>query len=80
MGEYSAIINEPDDNKAEELYNPARGDLQKRILGMLKDTPKTMEELVAALDGDKSIIFNTIASLEIEGKLKTIAGCRLIAT
>jgi DNA processing protein len=80
MGEYSAIINEPDDNKAEELYNPARGDLQKRILGLLQDTPKTMEELVAALEGDKSIVFNTIASLEIEGKLKTVAGCRLIAT
>lgn len=80
IGEYSPIINEPDDKNIEKLDDPAPGDLQKRILGMLQETPKTMEELVAALEGDKSIIFNTIASLEIEGKLKTIAGCRLIVT
>ncbi len=80
IGEYSPIINESAEKRIEKLDDPAPGDLQKRILEMLQDNPKTMEELVAALEGDKSIIFNTIASMEIEGKLKTIAGCRLIAT
>jgi hypothetical protein len=50
IGEYSPIINEPADKKTEKLDDPAPGDLQKRIVGML------------------------------QGKLKTIAGCRLIAT
>jgi len=53
--------------------------LEEKIIEIVRETPRTIDEIISLLKEDKEEVFDAITKLELEGKLKTISGCRLEA-
>lgn len=68
VGNYS-MNNQEIKNKDDTLINE-----EKDILAIIKNKPCTIDEIIISLKKDKSIILQTLFSMELEEKVKCIAG------
>lgn len=67
------------DNTIETSDNTKLSLMENKIIGMLKDNPMTINELIECLKENKDTLIEQISIMELEGKIKSIAGGRLIA-
>jgi DNA processing protein len=51
--------------------------LEEKIIDIVKEIPRTIDEIISSIKEDREGVFDAITNLELEGKLKTVAGCRI---
>lgn len=67
-------IIDVNDKAQSNSKNNILNDIEKDILSILKNNPSTVDEIILLLKKNSTCILETIFSMELEGKIKTISG------
>jgi len=62
---------------AEEGEENYANDIEKTILEIIGNSPKTVEEIFSQMEENKGKVINTISAMGIDGKIKTLAGGKI---
>jgi DNA processing protein len=73
---HNIVVNEPKTH-SEPVKTGKRTRLEEKIIEIVKETPKTIDEIISSFKEGREEVFDAITNLELDGKLKTVSGCRL---
>jgi DNA processing protein len=73
---HNIVVNDPQTVSSPVKTRHKTG-LEEKIIAIVKETPRTIDEIISSLKEDREEVFDVITNLELEGKLKTVSGCRL---